>query len=97
MNDKKLKQTMLRIGLIALSIAAPAAMAAENDDDYKAEAAIRVCAGVGRSQGYPWFRADYDRGKKSVQTNIQPGDQEGAISPFEQCLISRGVFIHLPR
>jgi len=88
---------MLRIGLTALSIAAPAAMAAENDDDYKAEAAIRVCASVVRSQGYPWFRADYDRGKKSVQTNIQPGDQEGAISPFETCLISRGVFIHLPR
>ena len=88
---------MLRIALIALSIAAPAAMAAENDDDYKAEAAIRVCASLVRSQGYPWFRADYDRGKKSVQTNIQPGDQEGAISPFENCLISKGVFIQLPR
>jgi hypothetical protein len=41
-----------------------AAMAAENDDDYKAEAAIRVCASVVRSQGYPWFSADYDRGKE---------------------------------
>jgi hypothetical protein len=77
-------------------MAAPAAMAAENED-YKAEAAIRACAGVVRSQGYPWFRADYDRGKKSVQTNIQPGDQEGAISPFEKCLMSQGVFSHLPR
>jgi hypothetical protein len=80
---------MLRMSLVALAIAAPAAMAAENDDDYKAEAAIRVCASVVRSQGY--------RGKKSVQTNIQSGDQEAAISPFEQCLISQGVFIHLPR
>jgi hypothetical protein len=88
---------MLRIGLIALSIAAPVAMAAENDDDYKAEAAIRACAAVVRSQGYSWFRADYDRGKKSVLTNIQASDQEVAISPFEQCLISRGVFIQLPR
>jgi hypothetical protein len=97
-NNKKLKQTMLRTGLIALSIAAaPAAMAAENDNDYKAETAIRACAGVIRSQGYSWFRADYDRGKKTVQTNIQPGEQEGVISPFEQCLISQGVFIQLPR
>jgi hypothetical protein len=88
---------MLRMGLVALAMAASAAMAAENDDNYKAEAAIRVCASVVRSQGYPWFRADYDRGRKSVQTNIQSGDQEGAISPFETCLISRGVFIHLPR
>ena len=83
------------MGLVALAMAAPVAMAAENDDDYKAEAAIRICASVVRSQGYPWFRADYDRGKKSVQTNIQPGDQEGAISPFEACLISQRVFIHL--
>lgn len=88
---------MLRIGLLAFSIAAPAAMAAENDDDYKAEAAIRACAAVMRSQGYSWFRADYDRGKKTVQTNIQPGKQEGVISPFEQCLVSQGVFIQLPR
>ena len=88
---------MLRIGLFALAMAAPVTMAAENDNDYKAEAAIRVCASVVRSQGYPWFHADYDRGKKSVQTNIQPGDQEGAISPFENCLISKGVFIQLPR
>ena len=85
------------MGLVALAMAASAAMAAENDNDYKAEAAIRVCASLVRSQGYPWFRADYDRGKKSVQTNIQPGDQEGAISPFENCLISKGVFIQLPR
>lgn len=89
---------MLRTGLIALSIAAAsAAMAAENDNDYKAESAIRACAGVIRSQGYSWFRADYDRVKKTVQTNIQPGEQEGVISPFEQCLISQGVFIQLPR
>ena len=88
---------MLRMGLVALAMAASAAMAAENDNDYKAEAAIRVCASVVRSQGYPWFRADYDRGKKSVQTNIQSGDQDGAIAPFEKCLISKGVFIQLPR
>ena len=37
---------MLRMGLVALAMAASAAMAAENDDDYKAEAAIRVCANV---------------------------------------------------
>jgi hypothetical protein len=61
---------MLRMGLVALAMAAPAVMAAGNDDD-KAEAAVRVCASVVRSQGYPWFRADYDRGNKSVQTNIQ--------------------------
>jgi hypothetical protein len=72
-------------------------MAAENNDDYKAEAAIRVCASVVRSQGYAWFRADYDRGKQSVQTNIQSGNQERAITPFEKCLISQGVFIQLPR
>ena len=88
---------MLRMGLVALAMTAPAAMAAETDDDYKAAAAIRVCASVVRSQGYPWFRADYDRSKKSVLTNIQSGDQEGAISPFEKCLISKGVFIQLPR
>ena len=88
---------MLRMGLVALAMAASAAMAAENDNDYKAEAAIRVCASVVRSQGYPWFRADYDRSKKSVSTNIQSGDQERAISPFENCLISKGVFIQLPR
>jgi hypothetical protein len=87
---------MLRMGLLALALAAPAAMVAENDDDYKAEAAIRGCASVLRSQGYPWFRADYDRGKKSVQTNVQPGEQEKAVSPFEQCLISQGVYIRLP-
>jgi hypothetical protein len=85
------------MGLVALAMAASAAMAAENDDDYKAEAAIRVCASVARSQGYPWFRADYDRGRKSVQTNIQSGDQEGAIALFEKCLIRKGVFIQLPR
>jgi hypothetical protein len=96
-NNKKLKQIMLRMGVLALAMAAPAAMAAENDDDYKAEAAIRACASVMRSQGYPWFRADYNHGKKTVQTNIQPGEQEGVISPFEQCLISQGVYIHLPR
>jgi hypothetical protein len=84
------------MGLLALAMAAPAAMAAENDDDYKAEAAIRACASVLRSQGYAWFRADYDRGKKSIQTNVQPGEQEKAVSPFEQCLISQGVYIHLP-
>jgi hypothetical protein len=78
------------MGLLALAMAAPAVMAAETDDDYKAEAAIRVCASVVRSQGYPWFRADYDRGRKSVQTNIQSGDQEGAISPFENCWMSQG-------
>ena len=44
---------MLRMGLVALAMAASAAMAAENDSDYKAEAAIRVCASVVRSQGYP--------------------------------------------
>ena len=88
---------MLRMGLVALAMAASAAMAAENDNDYKAEAAIRVCASVVRSQGYPWFRADYDRGKKSVQTNIQSGDQDGAISPFGKCLMSQGVHIDLPR
>jgi hypothetical protein len=74
------------MSLLALAMAAPAAMAAENDDDYKAEAAIRGCASVVRSQGDPWFRADYDRGKKSVQINVQPGEQE----------ISQGVYIHLP-
>jgi hypothetical protein len=88
---------MLRMGLLALAMAAPVAMAAETDDDYKAEAAIRICASVVRAQGYPWFRADYDRGKKSVQTNIQSDDQDGAISPFEKRLISKGVFIQLPR
>jgi hypothetical protein len=96
-NNKTLKQTMLRMGLLAIAMAAPAAMAAQNDDDYKAEAAIQACASVVRSQGYPWFRADYDHGEKSVQTNIQPGGQERAISPFEQCLISQGVYIHLPQ
>ena len=35
---------MLRMGSARTAMAAPAAMAAENDDDYKAEAAIRVCA-----------------------------------------------------
>jgi hypothetical protein len=88
---------MLRIGVVALAVVAPAAMAAQGNDDYKAESAIRACAAVVRSQGYPWFRADYDRGTKSVQTNIQAGGKEGAISPFEQCLISQGVFIQLPR
>jgi hypothetical protein len=85
------------MGLVALAMAAPAVVAAENDSDYRAEAAIRICASVVRSQGYPWFRADYDRGKKSVLTNIQSGDQDGAIAPFEKCLISKGVFIQLPR
>jgi hypothetical protein len=88
---------MLRMGLLVLAMASPAAMTAENDDDHKAEAAIQVCASAVRSQGYPWFRADYDRGNKSVRTNIQSGDQEGAITPFEKCLISQGVFIQLPR
>ena len=83
------------MGLLALAMAAPAATAAENDDDYKAEAAIRACASV-LSQGYAWFRADYDRGKKSIQTNVQPGEQEKAVSAFERCLISQGVYIHLP-
>jgi len=87
----------LRIGLVALAIAPLATMAAQNDDDYKAEAAIRSCAAMVRSQGYSWFRANYDRGTKSVQTNIQADEQEGVISPFERCLISRGVFIQLPR
>lgn len=103
LEEQEAEATMLRIRLIAisiliaLSIVAPAAMAAGSDDDYKAEAAIRTCAGVIRSQGHSWFRADYDRGKKTVQTNIQPGEQEGVISPFEQCLMSQGVFIQLPR
>jgi hypothetical protein len=96
-NNKKRKQTMLRIGLIAIIMTAPAAMASQNDDDYKAKSAIRACAAVVRSRGYSWFRADFDRDKKTVQTNIQPGEQEGVISPFEQCLISQGVFIQLPR
>ena len=87
---------MLRMGLLVLAMASPAAMAAGNGDD-KAETAIQVCASAVRSQGYPWFRADYDRGNKSVQTNIKSGDQEGAIPPFEKCLISQGVFIQLPR
>jgi hypothetical protein len=34
---------MLKAVLIALAIAASSAMAAENDEDYKAEAAIRGC------------------------------------------------------
>lgn len=73
------------------------AMAAQKDADYKAEAAIRACGFVVRSQGHSWFRADYDRGTKTVQTNIQPGEQEEAISSFERCLFSQGVFIQLPR
>ena len=84
------------MGLLLLAMASSAAMAAGNGD-YKAEAAIQVCASAVRSQGYPWFRAAYDRGNKSVQTNIQSGDQDGAIAPFEKCLISQGVFIQLPR
>ena len=95
--NNSLKQTMLRIGLITLTMVASTAMAAENDNDDKADAAIRICAGVVRSQGYPWFHANYDRARKTVQTNIQPGAQERVISPFEQCLISQGVFIQLPR
>jgi len=42
---------MLKPVLVALAIAASSAMAAENDEDYKAEAAIRECASVARSQG----------------------------------------------
>ena len=52
---------MLKTVLVTLAIAASSAMAAENDEDYKAEAAIRGCASVVRSQGYPWFNANYDR------------------------------------
>jgi hypothetical protein len=44
---------MLKAVLIARAIAASSAMAAENDEDYKAEAAIRGCASVVRTQGYP--------------------------------------------
>ena len=69
---------MLRTVLVALAIAASSAMAAENDRDYKTEAAIRACASTVRSQGYPWFNAIYDWRYKTVQTNVQPGDQEKA-------------------
>jgi hypothetical protein len=88
---------MLRTVLVALAIAASSAMAAENDEDYKAEAAIRECASVVRSQGYPWFNAIYDRRYKTVQTNVQPGDQEKANAPFERCLMSQGVFTQFSR
>jgi hypothetical protein len=88
---------MLKAVLIALAIAASSAMAAENDEDYKAEAAIRGCASVVRSQGYPWFNASYDRRYKTVQTNVQPGDQEKANVPFEKCLMSQGVFTRFAR
>jgi hypothetical protein len=88
---------MLRLGLVALAIASTSVMAAENDDDYKAETAIRSCASVVCSQGYPWFNAVYNWGNKTVQTNVRPGDQEKAISPFEKCLVSQGVFTLLAR
>jgi hypothetical protein len=58
---------MLKTVLVALAMAASSAMAAESDEDYKAEAAIRECASVVRSQGYPWFNAIYDRRYKTVQ------------------------------
>ena len=37
---------MLKTVLVALAIAASSAMAGENDEDYKADAAIRGCASV---------------------------------------------------
>jgi hypothetical protein len=86
---------MLKPVLVALAIAASSA--AENDEDYKAEAAIRECASVVRSQGYPWFNAIYDRRYKTVQTNVQPGDQEKVNAPFERCLMSQGVFTQFSR
>jgi hypothetical protein len=88
---------MLKTVLVALAIAAPSAMAAQSDEDYKAEAAIRECVSVVRSQGYPWFNAIYDRRYKTVQTNVQPGDQEKANAPFERCLMSQGVFTQFSR
>ena len=90
---------MLRTVLVALAIAASSAMAAENDRDYKTEAAIRACASTVRSQGYPWFNAVYDPRYKIVQTNVQPGDQEKAKAnaPFERCLMSQGVFTQFSR
>jgi hypothetical protein len=94
---KRRGHPMFRLSLVAVAIAAWSALAAANDDDFKAESAIRGCASMVRSQGYSWFNAVYDRVKKTVQTNIQPGDQEKAISPFEKCLISQGVFIQLSR
>ena len=88
---------MLRTGMVALAIAASSAMAADNAEDYKAEAAIRECASMVRSEGYPWFNAIYDRRYKTVQTNVQPGDQEKANAPFERCLMSQGVFTQFSR
>ena len=88
---------MLRTGMVALAIAASSAMAADNAEDYKAEAAIRGCASMVRSEGYPWFNAIYDRRYKTVQTNVQPGDQEKANAPFERCLMSQGVFTQFSR
>jgi hypothetical protein len=90
---------MLKTVLVTLVIAASSAIAAENDEDYKAEAAIRECASVVRSQGYPWFNAIYDRRYKIVQTNVQPGDgdHEKANAPFERCLMSQGVFTQFSR
>ena len=88
---------MLRTVLVALAIAASSAMAAENDRDYKTEAAIRACASTVRSQGYPWFNAIYDPRNKTVQTNVQPGDQEKANASFERCLMSQGVFTQFSR
>ena len=88
---------MLRTVLVALAIAASSAMAADNDRDYKTEAAIRACAGTVRSQGYPWFNAIYDPRYKIVQTNVQPGDQEKANASFERCLMSQGVFTQFSR
>ena len=88
---------MLKPVLVALAIAASSTTAAENDDDYKAEAAIRGCTSVVRAQGYPWFNAIYDRRYKTVQTNVQPGDQEKANAPFERCLMSQGVFTQFSR
>ena len=90
---------MLRTGTVAvaLAIAASSAMAADNAEDYKAEAAIRGCASMVRSEGYPWFNAVYNRGDKTVQTTRSTSDQEKAISSFEKCLISQGVFTQLSR
>ena len=88
---------MLKTVLVALAIAASSAMAAENDKDYKTESAIRGCASTVRSQGCPWFNAIYDPRNKTVQTNVQPGDQEKAHAPFERCLMLQGVFTQFSR
>ena len=44
---------MLKTVLVALAIAASSAMAAQSDEDYKAEAAIRECASVVPFSGLP--------------------------------------------